>query len=110
MNCGGIFEGARLDEELAELSQRVAAPTFWNNQTQAQKVMQRQRRVEADIALRDSLKRRGDDLAVLFEWAGAGEDVTVDLERALDEFQREVSTAETRQMLSGEYDRSNAIV
>jgi len=72
--------------------------------------MQRQRRVEADVALRDSLKRRGDDLAVLFEWAGAGEDVTADLERALDEFQQEVSTAETRQMLSGEYDRSNAIV
>ena len=110
MNCGGIFEGARLDEELAELSQRVAAPTFWNNQAQAQKVMQRQRRVEADVALRDSLKRRGDDLAVLFEWAGAGEDVTADLERALDEFQQEVSTAETRQMLGGEYDRSNAIV
>jgi peptide chain release factor 2 len=110
MNCGGIFESARLDEELAELSQRVAAPGFWSNQSAAQKVMQRQRRVEGDVKLRESLKRRTDDLGVLLEWAGAGEDVSGDLGRGLDELQQEVVDAETRQMLGGEYDRSNAIV
>jgi len=110
MNCGGIFEGARLDEELAELSQRIAAPGFWNNQAEAQKVMQRQRRVEEDVKLRESLKRRVDDLGVLLEWAGGGEDVAGDLARGLDELQEEVSAAETRKMLGGQYDRSNAIV
>ena len=110
MNCGGIFEGARLDEELSELSQRIAAPGFWNNQAEAQKVMQRQRRVESDVKLRESLKRRNDDLSVLVEWAGAGEDVTADFVRGLDELQAEVVDAETRKMLGGEYDRSNAIV
>ena len=110
VNCGGIFEGARLDEELAELSQRIAAPGFWNNQNEAQKVMQRQRRVEEDVRLRESLRRRCDDLAVLVEWAGAGEDVIADLTRALGELQTEVAAAETRKMLGGEYDRSNAIV
>jgi peptide chain release factor 2 len=110
VNCGGIFEGARLDEELAELSQRIAAPGFWSNQSEAQKVMQRQRRVEEDVRLRESLKRRSDDLAVLVEWAGAGEDVGADLTRALADLQDEVVAAETRKMLGGEYDRSNAIV
>ena len=110
VNCGGIFEGARLDEELSELSQRIAAPGFWNNQNEAQKVMQRQRRVEEDVKLRESLKRRCDDLAVLVEWAGAGEDVEADLTRSLGELQEEVAAAETRKMLGGEYDRSNAIV
>ena len=110
VNCGGIFEGARLDEELAELSQRIAAPGFWNNQNEAQKVMQRQRRVEEDVKLRESLKRRCDDLAVLVEWAGAGEDVGADLARSLGDLQEEVGAAETRKMLGGEYDRSNAIV
>src|SRR4030095_10655440 len=33
-----------------------------------------------------------------------------DLARALDDLQEEVETAETRKMLGGEYDRSNAIV
>ena len=72
--------------------------------------MQRRRRVEDDIALRDSLRRRMDDLAVLIEWAEGGEDVAADLQRGLNELQLEVEAAEVKKMLGGEYDRSNAIV
>jgi peptide chain release factor 2 len=72
--------------------------------------MQRRRRVEDDIALRDSLRRRMDDLAVLIEWAEGGEDVGADLQRGLNELQQEVEAAEVKKMLGGEYDRSNAIV
>jgi peptide chain release factor 2 len=72
--------------------------------------MQRRRRVEGDIALRDSLRRRMDDLAVLIEWAEGGEDVGADLQRGLNELQQEVEAAEVKKMLGGEYDRSNAIV
>jgi peptide chain release factor 2 len=72
--------------------------------------MQRRRRVEDDIALRDSLRRRMDDLAVLIEWAEGGEDVGADLQRGLSELQQEVEAAEVKKMLGGEYDRSNAIV
>jgi peptide chain release factor 2 len=109
-SSGGIFEGARLDEELAGLEKRISESDFWNNQAEAQKVMQRRRRLEEDQALRQSLKRRADDLGVLIEWANAGEDVSADLERGLDELQQEVDAAETKKMLGGEHDRANAIV
>ena len=72
--------------------------------------MQRRRRLEEDRTLLQSLKRRGDDISVLIEWAGAGEDVNADLARALEELQQEVEGAETRKMLSGEHDTANAIV
>jgi peptide chain release factor 2 len=72
--------------------------------------MQRRRRVEGDLALLHSLKRRADDLGVLFEWAASGEDVTADIERGLGELQVEVDAAETKKMLGGDYDRSNAII
>jgi peptide chain release factor 2 len=72
--------------------------------------MQRRRRIEGELTLVQTLKRRGDDLGVLFEWAKGGEDVSADLQRALDEFQQEIDTAESRKMLSGEHDQSNAIV
>jgi peptide chain release factor 2 len=72
--------------------------------------MQRRRRVEDDLALRDSLRRRVDDLTVLVEWANGGEDVGAEFQRGLDELQREVENAETKKMLGGQYDRSNAIV
>ena len=72
--------------------------------------MQKRRRVEGDLALRGSLQRRTDDLAVLWEWSAAGEDVSTDLARGLDELQQEVEAAETKKMLGGEHDRANAIV
>ena len=72
--------------------------------------MQRRRRLEEDRTLLHSLKRRADDISVLLEWAGAGEDVTAELGRALDELQQEVEGAETRKMLGGEHDSANAIV
>jgi peptide chain release factor 2 len=108
--CGGIFDASHSPQEVEEIEKRISAPDFWNNQAEAQKVLQRQRRLEEDSQLRDSLKRRGDDLAVLVEWANAGEDVTSDFVRALDELQLEVEAAETKKMLGGEHDRANAIV
>ena len=88
----------------------MSAPDFWNNQAEAQKMLQRQRRLQDDNTLRDSLRRRGDDLAVLVEWATAGEDVGADLARGLDELEQEVDAAEIKRMLGGEHDRANAIV
>ena len=58
----------------------------------------------------DSLKRRVEDLAVLAEWAQAGEPVTDDLAAGLDELASEVDTGETKKMLGGEHDRKNAII
>ena len=72
--------------------------------------MQKRRRLEDDLALRQSLQRRADDVGVLLEWANGGEDVTADLTRGLEELQQEVEAAETKKMLGGDYDRSNAIV
>jgi len=109
-NCGGIFEEARLDEQLAELETRIADPAFWNNQAEAQRVMQRRQRLDEDRQLRASLKQRTDDLGVLIEWAEGGEDVEADLVKGLDQLQVVVEDAETKKMLGGEHDRANAIV
>jgi peptide chain release factor 2 len=108
--CGGIFEAAHSPQEVADLEKRISHPDFWKDQAEAQKVLQRRRRIEEDTTLRDSLKRRSDDLGVLVEWANQGEDVSADLARSLDELEREVEAAETKKMLGGEHDRKNAIV
>jgi peptide chain release factor 2 len=62
------------------------------------------------VTLAQSLRRRNDDLSVLVEWAEAGEDVSADLERGLNDLQAEVDAAEIKKMLGGEHDRRNAIV
>jgi peptide chain release factor 2 len=73
-------------------------------------MLQRRRRLEEDRDLAASLARRLDDLAVLVEWAEAGEAVEGDLTRALDDLEALVETGETKKMLGGEHDRKNAIV
>jgi peptide chain release factor 2 len=72
--------------------------------------MQRRRRLDEDRTLRDSLRRRIDDLDVLLEWGNGGEDVEADFARGLDELETTVEAAETKKMLGGEHDLANAIV
>jgi len=108
--CGAIFDEAHDPGELAQLEQKIAAPNFWDNQAEAQKTLQRQRRLAEDLELRDSVAKKTDDLGVLLEWAQAGENVAADLERALDALEDQVDGAETKKMLGGEHDAANAIV
>jgi peptide chain release factor 2 len=107
---GAIFESARPEEELSRLEARAAAPDFWKDQADAQKVLQRRRRLEQDRDLVLSLKKRSEDLAVLVEWADAGEAVDTELHQALDLLDQEVQAGEIKKMLGGEHDRRNAIV
>jgi peptide chain release factor 2 len=88
----------------------VAAPDFWNNQSEAQAALRRRQRVSEDVDLRNSLARRIDDLLVLIEWAQAGEDVAADFAKALDGLEAEVEAGEVKKMLSGEHDAANAII
>jgi peptide chain release factor 2 len=57
-----------------------------------------------------SLRRKSDDLAVLVEWADAGEAVDSEFGTALDALDQEVQAGEIKKMLGGEHDRRNAIV
>jgi peptide chain release factor 2 len=108
--CGAIFDASRPADELTKIEARVADPDFWKDQESAQKLLQRRRRLEEDRDLSESLERRVEDLAVLAEWAEAGEQVLDDFARALDELTEQVEAGETKKMLGGEHDRRNAIV
>ena len=57
-----------------------------------------------------SLRKRSDDLAVLVEWAEAGESVDAEFAQALDGLEQEVQAGEIKKMLGGEHDRRNAII
>src|ERR1700733_12145811 len=97
--CGAIFEVARPREELARLEARAAAPDFWKDQAEAQKVLQRRKGLEQDRDLIDSLRKKSDDLAVLVEWSEAGEAVDAEFGQALDALDQEVQAAEIKKML-----------
>src|SRR5947209_9807408 len=105
-----ILEDARPQQELTRLETRASAPDFWKDQAEAQKVLQRRRRLEQDLDLTRSLRKKSDDLAVLIEWADAGEPVDAEFAGALEALDQEVQAGEIKKMLGGEHDRKNAII
>jgi peptide chain release factor 2 len=88
----------------------IAQPDFWKDQADAQKTLQRRRRLEQEVEMVEALRKREDDLSVLVEWAAQGEDVVRELGDGLDALAREVEAAETKKLLGGEHDLKNAIV
>jgi peptide chain release factor 2 len=95
---------------MGRIESRVGTPDFWKDQAEAQKILQRRRRVEEDITLRDSLKRRSEDLQVIADWLEQGEPMEEDFAGGLDAIEKEIDAGEVKKMLGGEHDRSNAIV
>jgi len=88
----------------------MAAADFWKDQAKAQKVLQRRKRVEADLELLKTLGRQEDDARVLVEWHAGGEEVQGELGEALDGLESLIAQAEFQKMLGGEHDRANAIL
>ena len=73
-------------------------------------MLQRRKGLEQDRDLMVSLRKRADDLAVLVEWAAAGEPVDAEFAQGLEALDQEVQAGEVKKMLGGEHDRKNAII
>ncbi|MCX6543590.1 MAG: peptide chain release factor 2 [Acidobacteria bacterium] len=104
------LEAGRPREEIGKLEERISQPEFWNDQAEAQRTLQRRKRLQDEVDLIDSLTRQQDDLGVLVEWAQGGEDVTTEIAAGLDRLDQGLDATETRRILGGEHDRANAIV
>jgi peptide chain release factor 2 len=57
-----------------------------------------------------ALSATTDDLGVLIDWAGQGEDVVAELSAGIERFAGLVEGGEIKKMLGGEHDRKNAII
>ncbi|MDM7994965.1 MAG: peptide chain release factor 2 [Acidobacteriota bacterium] len=106
----GYLDAEHKHAEVLALEQKVAKPEFWNNQEEAQLILQRRSRLEQDIELDRKLSKDVEDLKALVELAEEGEDVLAELTREIEKLEQEAQHTEIRMLLSGEHDASNAIV
>ena len=95
---------------MAELEKKIAEPGFWNDSATSQKIQQARKRLENFIKTDQELVRAQSDVEVLLELEAEGEDVEKELSQQLAKLKEEVSQIETRTLLSGENDLSNAIL
>jgi peptide chain release factor 2 len=115
-NCGGSFDFPKLQQNLAALEARMAAPDFWNNRERAQTDVEEVSRLRSLVNPFEELEREINDLEALQQLATEEQD---DARRAQTE--REVAAEhdrlihkleefELRQFLSGENDRANTFL
>jgi peptide chain release factor 2 len=115
-SCGAIFDVARSRETLASLEKKISQPDFWQDQEQAQKVMQQRKAAEAVLASDTKLATMASDIDTYFHLAEEEKD-SAQRDSLLRETEREMTAAdtyvselETVTLLSGENDRLNAIM
>jgi peptide chain release factor 2 len=94
---------------LSKLEARAAEPDFWNDQEDAQKVLQQRSRVERVIRRQEVFESQIADAEVLLEFAAEDEGSAKELRELIERLEREVSEAETEMLLSGTHDARNAI-
>ena len=97
---------------LVDLNEQAAAPDLWDNQEHAQAVTSRLSHLQGELTRVESLRRRLDDLAVLFELAADESDAETlaEAETELTSIRKTLGELEVRTLLSGEYDAREALV
>jgi peptide chain release factor 2 len=94
---------------LRGIEERASAPDFWNDQEEAQKLLQQRSRLEQAIARQERFETSIEDAGVLFEFAEEDEESLHELRALIERLEGEINLAETEMLLSGENDRLNAI-
>jgi peptide chain release factor 2 len=91
------------------IEERASSPDFWNDQTAAQKLLQKRTALEKKIQRQEQFEAQIADAGVLFEFAAEDEESLTELRTLLERLGHEVGIAETEMLLGGDNDQLNAI-
>ena len=108
-NLGGFFDAPAKEKELAESEKLISEPGFWDDQEQAQKVVQQRSRIERALKQQQGFETGVSDAEVLFEFAAEDKDSARELQTLIARLEKEVDAAQIESLLSGETDLNNAI-
>ncbi|ADG07456.1 peptide chain release factor 2 [Kyrpidia tusciae] len=109
---GRSLDLAGKKKQIAGMEQRMAAADFWDDQEGAQKVIAEVNRLKDVVERVEGLRSRVEDLEVLWELGHEEGDETVlgEIEAGITQVHSQLGQFELELMLSGPYDRNNAIV
>lgn len=107
---GGVFDLDSKQSQLAEVSEKMNAPDFWDNQETAQATVAEMQRLKAVTGPLEDLISSGDDMQVLMEFAEEDPDSAVELESAVQELQLAVDRVELQATMAEPEDVCGAYV
>ncbi|MCR5785021.1 MAG: peptide chain release factor 2 [Eubacterium sp.] len=106
------FDSASKCARIEELERAMEAPGFWDDMEKAQKDTMELKNLKDEKATEDDLQKRYDDIDTLIEMGVEEGDVSLipEIEQELDELEQKLDEIFMRTLLSGEYDKENAVV
>ena len=102
----------KLTAEIAELEQKAAAPDFWDDMENSQKILKRTATLKSKVAAFDAISNKYDDTMTLIELGDEeGELELLDEAQAeVDALRKSIDELRLTTLLTGEYDSNNAIL
>ncbi len=99
-------------EEIEKLEQQAAAPGFWDDLENTQKVLQRTSALKGKVESYDKLCGQFDDTMALAEMGDEAEDLSIlpEAQEELENFKNNLEAIRLTTLLTGEYDSKNAIL
>lgn len=90
----------------------MEAPDFWDDTDQSAKTMQELKNLKSTVERYEALKTAYDDVETLIIMGNEENDASLltDVEEAMEEFKRGYASLRIETLLSGEYDKDNAIL
>jgi len=106
---GGFFDAPAKEKELEASEKLISEPGFWDDQAEAQRVVQQRSRIERALKQQAGFETGVSDAEVLFEFAAEDPDSAIELNKLINSLEKQVDLAEIESLLSGETDLNNAI-
>ena len=102
----------RLKREIEELEMKSSAPGFWDNPEESQKIVQKTGKLKNTVELYDKSVTLYEDLEVLIQMGDEEGDLSLipEIETSIEELENSLASQRLRTLLTGEYDRNNAIL
>ncbi len=110
-----LAEALGLDEmrkEIAILEEQAAAPDFWDDMKNSQKILQKTASLKNKVSAYEKLNTDYEDALIMIELSDEEEDESMfpDCRESVDNVKRELDKQTLSTLLSGEYDSKNAIL
>lgn len=112
MKWGIHFDLARKSDRVKELESTMEEPGFWDNAEKSQVIMKELKNLKDTIDEYQHLKGSYEDVQTLIQMGYEENDASLipEIEEALELFIKELEELKLRTLLSGEYDKYNAIL
>lgn len=112
MKWGLLFDIARLKIEIEELENKAAEPGFWEDIENSQRVLQKTKVLKTKVETYEKLVSDFEDLKVLNELGIEEQDESVipEVRQEFDRLKNAYGKLKLETLLSGPYDRNNAIM